>query len=109
MKTVILGILLSLAFSSVGYCLNADDVIGAARKYAQSYGAGINLDKYKDPKAVFVAQEDVWIVHFVHKGENPFPDSDFMVKIDKAGLPIALLGGQYKQQYYQYFKDWYKS
>lgn len=85
-------------FAAVG----EENAVQIAIEHAREIYGDLPYMKGVKPKAVFVQDENAWIIWFV--ATDVPPDGDIMVQIDAAtGQFIKILGGALKAKYRPYF------
>ena len=110
MKTVIV-LMMMLFFSTLAYCqlstgMQKEEAIQRARESAESSNLPMDSSHMQNPYAIYLQNENSWIVYFVHKGTTVSEDSDYMVRVEAtSGKTPELLKGSQRQTYKSYFKS----
>ena len=109
MKTAIVFMMM-LFFSTLAYCqssagIQRDEAIQRARESAESSNPPMDSSHMQKAHAIYLQNENSWIVYFVHKANTGSEDSDYMVRVEAtSGKSPELLRGSQKQTYKPYFK-----
>lgn len=106
MRTRMILLCMILASSLAhGQVIAKDEAIRRAKEWAQSVNPPMNPSQMQEAQAVYMPNENSWIVDFAEDSDTAAEDSDYMLRVEAtSGKSPELLRGSQKLRYRSYFE-----
>ena len=90
--------------SSTG--INREEAVRLAEEQAESYNPPMDIKRMQHPQAVYLSNENAWIVEFAEHSSSAMADSDYMVRVEStSGKAPEILRASRKERYRPYFSS----